>query len=128
VRHNRSVFDINGGEFLVIAVVALLIMGPERLPRYLAQMRAFVQGVATLVRDAQGVVKREVPDADLETFDIRQYDPRHMFREAMHDHDGARVSPDGGKPTVSSQMSADNPRDDSPDSRKSGTRYDSEAT
>ncbi|NTV40470.1 MAG: twin-arginine translocase TatA/TatE family subunit, partial [Demequinaceae bacterium] len=31
--------DINGSEFLVIALVALILVGPERLPEYVRGLR-----------------------------------------------------------------------------------------
>ena len=32
-------FDINGWELVIIVVVALLVIGPERLPEYVARLR-----------------------------------------------------------------------------------------
>jgi len=53
------VFDIGGPEFLIIVVVALLVLGPERLPemlhkvgRFLGQMRAMSTDVTREFQEA----------------------------------------------------------------------------
>jgi len=39
------VFDIGAGEFIVIALVALLIIGPERLPAMAKQWTATLRAI-----------------------------------------------------------------------------------
>ncbi|HET8795086.1 MAG TPA: twin-arginine translocase TatA/TatE family subunit, partial [Arthrobacter sp.] len=36
-------FGINGLEFVVLAVIAVLVIGPERLPEYAAQLGRLVK-------------------------------------------------------------------------------------
>jgi sec-independent protein translocase protein TatB len=85
------VFDINGGEFLILVVVALVVLGPERLPQYAAQL-------GRLVRDARGFAVRareqvrnemgeEFDEVDWKALDPRQYDPRRIVREALLEGD-----------------------------------------
>ncbi|PZR55094.1 Sec-independent protein translocase TatB [Xylanimonas oleitrophica] len=80
-------FDINGGELLIIAVLAVVLIGPERLPEYASQLaslvrrgRAFVQDARTRVGDELG---GELDDVDWSKLDPRQYDPRRIVREAL---------------------------------------------
>ena len=75
-------FDIGAGEFIVIALVALLIVGPERLPalarQWVQTLRAVRQQAATARADLQASVGTDVAEvADL----LRQSDPRRLFSE-----------------------------------------------
>ena len=75
-------FDIGAGEFIVIALVALLIIGPERLPtvarQWVQTLRAVRQQAATARADLQASVGTDVADvADL----LRQSDPRRLFSD-----------------------------------------------
>ncbi len=82
-------FGINGGEFVVILLVALLILGPERLPHYAEQLgrlvrkgRRFAKGAQAQMRDELGP---EFEDIDWRKLDPRQYDPRRIVRDALTD-------------------------------------------
>ena len=82
-------FGINGGEFLVLAVLALLVIGPERLPRYAAELGRFVRDARRMAVNAREQVRAELgpefDDVDWRKLDPRQYDPRRIVREALSD-------------------------------------------
>jgi len=60
------VFGINGAEFLVLLVVAVVVVGPERLPRYAEQLAHAVRRFRAFVGDAKERVATELgDDADL---------------------------------------------------------------
>lgn len=84
-------FGINGWEFGIILVVAVIVIGPERLPRYAEQLGAFVRTARGFLRDAKERVDDElgdqVGDVDWSKLDPRQYDPRRIVREALLDDD-----------------------------------------
>ncbi|GGH49611.1 Sec-independent protein translocase TatB [Microbacterium album] len=80
-------FGLTFEKVLVIGVIAALLIGPERLPRYaelLAQFvkraRDFAQGARTRVREEMG---DEFDEVDWRKLDPRQYDPRRIIREAL---------------------------------------------
>jgi sec-independent protein translocase protein TatB len=83
------VIDINGGEFIVLLVLAVVLIGPERLPRYAAQLAALVRRGKALVQDAKTRVDTELgsefKDVDWSKLDPRQYDPRRIVRDALLD-------------------------------------------
>ena len=88
-------FGINGSEFIVLLVVAAIVLGPERLPVYAAQLgrlvrelRRMAQGASTQMREELGP---EFEDIDWRKLDPRQYDPRKIVRDALSDTD---VDPD----------------------------------
>jgi sec-independent protein translocase protein TatB len=83
------VFGINGGEFLVLVVVALIVIGPERLPEYAAQLGRFAREARRMAMGAREQVRAELgpefDDVDWRKLDPRQYDPRRIVREALSD-------------------------------------------
>ena len=81
--------DINGGELLVIAVLAAVLIGPERLPEYVKQVTVFARAARTWVVQARDRVTDELGpdgvDVDWAQLDPRRYDPRSIVREALLD-------------------------------------------
>ena len=81
-------FDINGSEFVVIAVIAVILVGPERLPEYVRGLRALVKRARGAVRDGRTALRSEFgDDVDWQRLDPRQYDPRKIVRDALFDID-----------------------------------------
>ncbi|MCO7272837.1 MULTISPECIES: twin-arginine translocase TatA/TatE family subunit [Cellulosimicrobium] len=87
-------FGINGAEFIVLLVVAVVVIGPERLPRYAEQLGSFVRSARGYLRDAKARVDAEIgdeiADVDWSKLDPRQYDPRRIVREALLDDEPVR--------------------------------------
>ena len=82
-------FGINGGELLLLFVVAALVIGPERLPGYAEQLGQWVRRARVFLRDAKARVDEElgddVKDVDWAALDPRRYDPRRIVRDALLD-------------------------------------------
>ena len=80
---------MNGGELVVIAVIALLVIGPERLPGYAQQLGRLVRELRRMASGAREQVRAELgpefDDVDWQKLDPRQYDPRRIVREALQD-------------------------------------------
>lgn len=74
-------------KLLVIGVVALFLIGPEKLPDYAARLARFVRTARRMIDDTRERVKEEMgPDFDEEEWrrlDPRQYDPRRIIRDAL---------------------------------------------
>lgn len=78
--------DFNGSKFLVIALLALILVGPERLPEYVRGLRSVVLRLRSLIREGQTALKEELgEDVDWSQLDPRTYDPRRIVREALFD-------------------------------------------
>jgi sec-independent protein translocase protein TatB len=95
-----NVFDINGGEFVILVIVAILVIGPDRMPEYAAKLAKLVKQVRALADTAKGQLREqmgsEFDDVDWKQYDPRQYDPRRIVREALMDEgtqDGQPPSP-----------------------------------
>ena len=80
-------FDIGFTELLLIAVVALIVLGPERLPQYAQQLARLVRELRRMAQGASEQVRAELgpefDDIDWRKFDPRQYDPRRIVRDAL---------------------------------------------
>lgn len=70
---------------MVIAFLALILIGPDRLPEYAAQLGKLVRTLKEMMSGAKTTLKEELGDdyAELQKFDPRQYDPRRIVRDAL---------------------------------------------
>ena len=79
-------FDINGGEFVILVVIAIVVIGPERMPEYARQLRSLVVRARDFARESKASIKSEVgDDVDWSQLDPRQYDPRRIVRDALNE-------------------------------------------
>ena len=92
-------FGINGSEFIVLLVVAAVVLGPERLPQYAAQLGRLVRELRRMAQGASQQMREELgpefDDIDWRKLDPRQYDPRRIVREALSDADVDPADPLG---------------------------------
>ena len=80
-------FGISGSEFLVIILVAVIVVGPQRLPEYTRKLTQMVRQLRVFLDNARSQIAEEVgpemADLDLSSLDPRQYDPRKIVRDAL---------------------------------------------
>lgn len=83
-------FDIGLGEMLIIAVVGLIILGPDRLPSAAAQAARFLRQL----REQAAAARQSIVDAadiDPATLkDLKDLDPRNVAREFTKPIDDVR--------------------------------------
>ena len=100
-------FDsIGWGEIIVLALAALFIFGPERLPHLakdaaagLKKVRSAITGVRAQVNDTLGDDLPELRDLDL-----RKYHPKTFIRSQLFEDD--EPTPDHGGSTASTVAAA----------------------
>ena len=96
MRGGRLLFDIHGWQSVIIAVIAMLLIGPERLPGYVAKLRAWIRDLRSLAEGAKDQLREqmgpEFDDVDWKAYDPRQYDPRRIVREALFEDQEAGVA------------------------------------
>jgi sec-independent protein translocase protein TatB len=82
-------FDINGGEFIILMVVAVFVIGPERMPEYAAKLARLARQARAMADTAKDQLREQMgpdfDDVDWKQYDLRQYDPRRIVREALMD-------------------------------------------
>ncbi len=72
-------FDIGFGELLLLGIVGLVILGPDKLPQYAAQAAKFIRQIRTQVSDARSSLV-EAAAIDTETLkDLKDLDPRRIL-------------------------------------------------
>jgi sec-independent protein translocase protein TatB len=92
------VFGLGFDKLIVIGFIAVLVIGPQRLPHYasvlakmVTQLRGLADGARERMRDEMGP---DFDDVDWTKLDPRQYDPRRIIREALLDtEEEPRVKP-----------------------------------
>jgi len=84
-------FGLTFEKLLIIGVIAVFLLGPERLPLYAAKLGQLVRSLRDMANGAKSRVKDEMgsefDDVDWRKLDPRQYDPRRIIREALSDVD-----------------------------------------
>ncbi len=89
--------DFTLGEILLVAVLAVFILGPDRMPEYagklahwIRKLRVMAEGAKTQLKDQLGP---EYQDINWRQYDPRQYDPRKIVREALLDPIDESIAP-----------------------------------
>ena len=82
-------FGLSSEKIMILLVLALFILGPERLPGYAKAFAQFIKKMRAMANTAQTQMKDELgegfEDLDWKKLDPRQYDPRRIIREALLD-------------------------------------------
>ncbi|MFJ5860611.1 Sec-independent protein translocase TatB [Pseudarthrobacter sp. NPDC092439] len=89
-------FGINGPEFILLLLIGILVIGPQRLPEYTQKLANVVKEVRRMASGAREQIKDEVgidiDDVDWKKYDPRQYDPRRIIKEALLEDDSKPMS------------------------------------
>ncbi len=85
----RVSFGLTFDKLLVIGIIAIFLLGPERLPYYASQLARLVKSLRSMADGAKVRMREEMgpdfDDIDWKKMDPRQYDPRRIIREALLD-------------------------------------------
>lgn len=80
-------FGLTFEKLLLIGLIAVLIIGPERLPKAAEGFSRMVRKVGEYLRDTKSKMREEMgpelDDVDWRKLDPRQYDPRRIIRDAL---------------------------------------------
>ncbi|MDP9393737.1 MAG: sec-independent translocase [Actinomycetota bacterium] len=79
-------FGISAPEFLALAVIALLVLGPEKLPRYAAEAGRMLRTVRRMAASAQEEVRREL-GPEFEKISLDDLNPRTFVSRHLLDDD-----------------------------------------
>ena len=70
---------IGGSEFLLLCIIGLLILGPERLPRVARQLGSWVGKARQMTRSLQRQLEEELDVEKNLGFDPKELNPQDMF-------------------------------------------------
>lgn len=80
-------------KLIIIAVIAVFLVGPDRLPGYAATLARMVKSLRSLAEGAKDRMREEMgpefDEVDWTKLDPRQYDPRRIIRDALLDDSGS---------------------------------------
>ena len=80
-------FGINGSEVLLLVLIAIIVLGPQRMPEYAAKLARGIRQLRVMAEGAKGQLKEqlgpEYQDINWRQYDPRQYDPRRIVRQAL---------------------------------------------
>jgi sec-independent protein translocase protein TatB len=80
-------FGLTFDKLLIIALIAIFLVGPDRLPGYAAQLARLARSLRDLAGGARDRMRDEMgpefDEVDWRKLDPRQYDPRRIIREAL---------------------------------------------
>jgi len=80
------VFDIGLPELLVLGVIALFVIGPERLPGAAAQAGRLLRELRVMASGARQQLSEHLElDADLAKLNLDSLDPRKIVSSALFD-------------------------------------------
>ncbi|WP_370618215.1 sec-independent translocase [Mumia sp. Pv 4-285] len=86
-------WDIGLPEMLVIAIVAIVVFGPERLPEFARTLGRWVRTVRQMADNAKADLQREMGDDFTSLRDeLKGLDPREMIKGAVDDDEPDRPS------------------------------------
>jgi sec-independent protein translocase protein TatB len=107
-------FGLTFDKLIIIAVIAVFLIGPDRLPGYAAQLARLVKSLRGFADGARDRMREEMgPDfdeVDWKKLDPRQYDPRRIIREALLDDSPSSTAPAATAAVAAEAAPADPPR------------------
>lgn len=122
-------------KILVIMVIALFVLGPDRLPVYAKKLGEFVRGAKRMADGAKERLRDEMgpefDEVDWKQLDPRQYDPRRIIRDALvEDEREARAAARRARVAEAAQnrRAVSGTADAGTDAPPGGLHYDEEAT
>lgn len=82
-----SPMGLNFEKIMVIMLIALFLLGPDRLPVYAKKLGELVRNLKRMADGAKDRLKDEMgpefDEVDWRQLDPRQYDPRRIIRDAL---------------------------------------------
>ncbi|TXK19606.1 Sec-independent protein translocase TatB [Homoserinibacter sp. GY 40078] len=86
-------FGLTFDKLLIILVIAVFLVGPERLPGYAAQLARLTKSLRQMASGARDRMREEMgpefDEVDWAKLDPRKYDPRRIIRDALMEEDPA---------------------------------------
>lgn len=80
-------FGLTFEKLFLVAIVAALVIGPQRLPHYARRLGEWVRTVRSALESSRAATEAELgvtlSRAEWEALDLRRLDPRRIIRDAL---------------------------------------------
>lgn len=86
-------FDIGFGELIVLGVLGLIIVGPDRLPQVAAQAAKVIRQLRGQITDAKASVKDAIEIDPEIVRDIRDLNPKRLLQDLPNDASRPNAKP-----------------------------------
>lgn len=90
-------FDLSIGKLLVLGVLALLLFGPDQLPRIAAQAGRALRDLRRMADNAKADLRQGL-GPEFTDFDVADLNPKHFVRKHLLDDIGDFSDPPHPKP------------------------------
>ncbi|HEY1643715.1 MAG TPA: sec-independent translocase [Streptosporangiaceae bacterium] len=80
----RSLFDLSLVKIAVLAVIALVVFGPDQLPKMAAQAGRALRDVRRIAEGARADLQEHLPP-ELSEFDLNELNPKYFVRKHLLD-------------------------------------------
>jgi sec-independent protein translocase protein TatB len=91
----RSLFDLSFVKIAVLAVIALVVFGPDQLPKMAAQAGRALRDVRRLAEGARADLQEHLPP-EFSDFDINELNPKYFVRKhLLEDSDSPKAGGTG---------------------------------
>lgn len=77
-------FDIGSGEIIGLAILGMILVGPERLPKAAADAARFIKRLREVTSGAGDELKKNLGPG-FETLDIRDLNPKNLVQKHVLD-------------------------------------------
>ncbi|MEU1199822.1 Sec-independent protein translocase protein TatB [Streptomyces sp. NPDC005813] len=77
-------FDMGPLEVLAIAVIAVVVLGPEKLPRAVQEVSAVIGKIRSISQSAQTEIRKEL-GSEFADFNLQDLSPRSLARKTLSD-------------------------------------------
>lgn len=77
-------FDIGGGEIIGLAILGMILVGPDRLPKAAADVARFIKKVRSFTTGAGDELKKNLGPG-FEDLDIRDLNPKTLIQKHVLD-------------------------------------------
>ena len=107
-------FGLTFEKLLIIGIIAVFVLGPDRLPYYASQLARLVKSLRNMANGATDRMREEMgpdfDDIDWKKLDPRQYDPRRIIRDALTEDDAPTVRAPRPAATVTNTSASPAPK------------------
>lgn len=111
VAHYPVVMDFNGGEVILLLVLAIVLFGPEKLPELARKLARLLHHFRRIANDARGQLQQqlgpEFADLDLADLNPRNFVAKHLGPDATADLNDVAGELRGARTSLDDALGAD---------------------